>query len=109
MRTRPRRGAVSEADIVPMIEPEVLIEGGHTLEECYAVTRPSSKKCFEELNHQGIAPEGITILKASMVIAGKRRAKQSTVEEEGQYRPCAEGDRTRQSRGRRLPLRRSGR
>jgi len=69
-----------EADIVPMIEPEVLIDGDHTLEECYAVTETVLEEVFEELNHQGVAPEG-TILKASMVISGKKAAKQSTVEE----------------------------
>jgi fructose-bisphosphate aldolase class I len=69
-----------EADIVPMIEPEVLIEGDHTLEQCYEVTETTLEETFEELQHQGVALEG-TILKASMVIAGKKAAKQSTVEE----------------------------
>jgi len=69
-----------EADIVPMIEPEVLIEGDHTLEQCFEVTETTLEEVFEELSHQGVAPEG-TILKASMVIASKKAAKQSTVEE----------------------------
>ena len=69
-----------EADIVPMIEPEVLIDGDHTLERCFEITETTLEEVFEELNHQGVAPEG-TILKASMVIAGKKAAKQSTVEE----------------------------
>ena len=69
-----------EADIVPIVEPEVLIEGDHTIERCYEVTETTLEEVFEELNHQGVAPEG-TILKASMVISGKKAAKQSTVEE----------------------------
>lgn len=69
-----------EADIVPMIEPEVLIEGDHTLEQCFEVTETTLEEVFGELAHQGVAPEG-TILKASMVIAGKKAVKQSTVEE----------------------------
>src|SRR3990167_2545075 len=69
-----------EADIVPMIEPEVLIDGDHTLERCFEITETTLEEVFEELAHQGVAPEG-TILKASMVIAGKKAAKQSTVEE----------------------------
>ena len=81
-----------EADIVPMIEPEVLIDGDHTLERCFEVTETTLEEVFEELAHQGVAPEG-TILKASMVISGNpperpassgragKAAKQSTVEE----------------------------
>ena len=78
-----------EADIVPIIEPEVLIDGDHTLERCYEVSETTLEEVFEELEHQGVAKEG-TILKASMVIAGKgaksaqggsASGRQSTVEE----------------------------
>lgn len=69
-----------EADIVPMVEPEVLIEGDHTLEQCYEVSVKTLKKVFDEVKGQDVLLEG-TILKASMVIAGKKAAKQSTVEE----------------------------
>jgi len=69
-----------EADIVPMVEPEVLIDGDHTLERCYEVSVATLKKTFEELNGQDVVMEG-TILKASMVIAGKKAAKQSSVQE----------------------------
>lgn len=67
-----------EADIVPMVEPEVLIDGTHSIERCFEVTETTLEEVFEELDHQGVAPEG-TILKASMVIAGKKAAKQSSV------------------------------
>ncbi|MCR4325864.1 MAG: fructose-bisphosphate aldolase class I [Patescibacteria group bacterium] len=69
-----------EADIVPIVEPEVLIEGDHTIEQCYEASVAALKKTFEELAGQDVALEG-TILKASMVIAGKKAAKQSSVEE----------------------------
>ena len=79
-----------EADIVPIVEPEVLIDGDHTLERCHEVTETTLEETFEELRHQNVALEG-TILKASMVIAGKsagggsssggKAAKQSSVEE----------------------------
>lgn len=69
-----------EVDIVPIVEPEVLIDGEHTIEQCFEVSETTLEEVFEELAHQGVAPEG-TILKASMVIAGKQSAQQSSVEE----------------------------
>lgn len=72
-----------EADIVPIIEPEVLIDGDHTIEQCAEITAVTLKKVFEELKGQDVAFEG-TILKASMVIAGKKAGKQSTAQEVAQ-------------------------
>ena len=72
--------ACQEAGIVPMVEPEVLIDGEHTIEQCYEATETTLEEVFEELQHQGVTPEG-TILKASMVIAGKEAQRQSTPEE----------------------------
>jgi len=69
-----------EAGIVPIVEPEVLIDGEHSIEQCYEASVAILKKTFEELAGQNVALEG-TILKASMVIAGKKAAKQSSVEE----------------------------
>lgn len=69
-----------EADIVPIVEPEVLIDGDHSLERCYEVTAATLKKTFEELAAQDVMLEGV-ILKASMVIAGKKAAQQSTPKE----------------------------
>ncbi len=71
-----------EADIVPMVEPEVLIDGDHTIERCAEVTAATLKDTFSELNRYGVMLEG-TILKASMVIAGKKAAVQSTPEQVG--------------------------
>lgn len=69
-----------EADIVPIVEPEVLMDGDHTIERCFEVTEEVLEETFEELERQKVALPG-TILKASMVIAGKKAAKQSSVEE----------------------------
>jgi fructose-bisphosphate aldolase class I len=72
--------ACQEAGIVPIVEPEVLIDGDHTIERCYEVSVVTQKELFSELGNQGVALEG-TILKASMVIAGKKAAKQSSPQE----------------------------
>lgn len=72
-----------EADIVPIIEPEVLIDGDHSIEACYEVTVRTLKETFEHVKGQGVMLEGV-ILKASMVIAGKKAAKQSTPAEVAQ-------------------------
>ncbi|MBI4118035.1 MAG: fructose-bisphosphate aldolase class I [Parcubacteria group bacterium] len=69
-----------EVDIVPIVEPEVLIDGDHSIETCYEVTVKTQKKLFEELAGQDVFLPGV-ILKASMVIAGKEAARQSTPEE----------------------------
>ncbi len=58
-----------EADIVPIIEPEVLIDGNHTLERCYGASVEALRAVFRQLAEQRVAYEG-TILKASMVISG---------------------------------------
>lgn len=59
-----------EADIVPMVEPEILIDGDHSLERCYEVSARTWQELFKELKAQGVALEG-AILKTSMVLAGK--------------------------------------
>ncbi|MDO8576618.1 MAG: class I fructose-bisphosphate aldolase [bacterium] len=69
-----------EAGIVPMVEPEILIDGDHSIERCYEVSSSTLKKTFEELAGQNVAVEGI-ILKTSMVIAGKKAAQQAGMEE----------------------------
>ncbi len=69
-----------EADIVPMVEPEMIMDGTHSIERCYEVTADVLRTLFAELVEQGVALEG-TILKVSMVIAGKSAAVQSTEQE----------------------------
>ena len=53
-----------------MLEPEVLIDGNHTIEQCHDATRDALYTLFEEVQGQGVLLEGV-ILKSSMVIAGK--------------------------------------
>lgn len=59
-----------EADIVPMVEPEIIWDGDHDLERCYEVAGRAWTFLFAELKEQGVALEG-AILKTSMVLAGK--------------------------------------
>src|SRR4030081_1416565 len=68
------------AQIVPIVEPEVLMDGGHDIDRCYEVTQRVLNKTFQELRVQRVALEGM-ILKPNMVISGKKSAKQASVEE----------------------------
>jgi len=69
-----------EAGIVPMVEPEVLMDGNHDLEVSYDVTEATLRSLFGALYEQNVMLEG-TILKASMVISGKECAEQASVDE----------------------------
>jgi fructose-bisphosphate aldolase class I len=69
-----------EAGIVPMVEPEVLMDGDHDIEVCYDVTEATLRSLFGALYEANVMLEG-TILKASMVISGKDCAEQAGVEE----------------------------
>ena len=59
-----------EVGIVPMVEPEVLMDGEHDIDTCYEVTEVVLRSLFAALYDQNVMLEG-TILKASMVISGK--------------------------------------
>ena len=69
-----------EASIVPIIEPEVLLDGDHTIERCEEVTEATLRATYAALAAHGVSPEH-TILKASMVVSGKGCARQAGVEE----------------------------
>jgi fructose-bisphosphate aldolase class I len=69
-----------EANIVPIVEPEVLMDGDHDIERCYEVTEFGLKRLYEELFAQGVILEG-TVLKPNMVIGGAKAADQSSREE----------------------------
>lgn len=69
-----------EAGIVPMVEPEILIDGDHTIEECDVVSERMYKALFAELAEQGVDLTG-TILKTSMMVSGKDCATQADVAE----------------------------
>lgn len=59
-----------ENDIMPIIEPEVLIDGNHPIEKCYEATARNLQIVFDELETAGVFMPGI-ILKTSMVLPGK--------------------------------------
>jgi len=69
-----------EGGLVPIVEPEVLLDGSHTIERCQEVTEQTLKITFAELFEQRIYLEGM-ILKPSMVVPGKDCPKQASVEE----------------------------
>lgn len=69
-----------EGGLVPIVEPEVLMDGGHSIERCQEVTEATLRTVFAALADQQVSLEGM-ILKASMVIAGKGAPKQAGVEE----------------------------
>ncbi|MBL0164708.1 MAG: fructose-bisphosphate aldolase class I [Xanthomonadales bacterium] len=69
-----------EAGIVPMVEPEVLMDGSHDIDECYEVTEATLRSLFASMYEQNVFLEG-TILKASMVLAGKDCEEQSDIDD----------------------------
>jgi fructose-bisphosphate aldolase class I len=69
-----------EASIVPIVEPEVLMDGDHDIDRCYEVTEQTLKTLYAELFEARVALEG-SILKPNMVIAGKKAAKQASAAE----------------------------
>jgi fructose-bisphosphate aldolase class I len=69
-----------EAGIVPIVEPEVLMDGAHSLERCEAVTNDVLDSVFSHLFAARIALEGM-VLKPNMVIPGKKSPNQSTPEQ----------------------------
>jgi fructose-bisphosphate aldolase class I len=69
-----------EASIVPIVEPEVLLDGNHTAERSERVHERTLETLFHELFRQDVIPECL-ILKASMCVSGKENAKQAGVQE----------------------------
>ncbi len=69
-----------EAGLVPIVEPEVLMDGDHNIDECYAVTETTLKTVFDELYQQRVVLEQM-LLKPNMVISGSDCPEQADVEE----------------------------
>ena len=69
-----------EQELVPIVEPEVLMDGSHTIERCEEVTGTVLHAVFHALFEQGVALEGM-LLKPNMVLAGKECARQASVKE----------------------------
>ena len=71
---------VQECDMVPIVEPEVLMDGEHSAKECYEKTSEVIKKCFEELILHKVDLKGI-ILKPNMILAGNKYKDKTSNEE----------------------------
>jgi fructose-bisphosphate aldolase, class I len=69
-----------EEEIVPIVEPEVLMDGDHDADRCYLITEWLLKTVFEQLYYQKVALEGM-VLKPNMVVAGKKSKKRAGVDE----------------------------
>ena len=65
-----------EAGLVPIVEPEVLMDADNSIEVCYEVTTRTLEAQYEALDEQGVALEG-TLLKPNMVVSGKKCADQA--------------------------------
>ncbi len=69
-----------EANIVPIVEPEVLMDGSHSIDLCYDISYKAFSKVFEELNKQNVYLEGI-VLKPNMIVSGTNCSEQASIEE----------------------------
>ncbi len=72
-----------EGGLVPIVEPEVLMDGDHSIETCFATTVRAWRAVVAELAEQGVALEAM-VLKPSMILPGKHHSIKATVEEVAQ-------------------------
>ena len=71
---------VQESGMVPIVEPEVLMDGDHTADDCYKKTSEVIKKCFDELLIQEVDLKGV-ILKPNMILPGSSSSQKISSEE----------------------------
>ena len=71
---------VQECNMVPIVEPEVLMDGDHSANDCYNKTSEVIKRCFDELNIHRVNLKGI-ILKPNMILAGNKSKEKISSEE----------------------------
>ena len=71
---------VQEAKMVPIVEPEVLMDGSHDIDKCYQVTTDVLNECYNELENHRIDLKG-TVLKPNMIIHGSNSSKKANAEE----------------------------
>jgi fructose-bisphosphate aldolase class I len=71
-------------DLVPIVEPEVLIDGDHSIQQCYEATVWTLHETFDEIHDHGVELSGM-LLKPNMVISGKDASEQAGVEEVARY------------------------
>src|SRR5881397_2142446 len=69
-----------EGDLVPIVEPEVLMDGAHTIERCFEVTEQTLRSVFNALAAHRVVLEGM-LLKPNMVLSGKECPQQASVQE----------------------------
>jgi fructose-bisphosphate aldolase class I len=69
-----------EQDLVPIVEPEVLMDGDHTIDRCYEITEWVLKSVYRELYYADVQLEG-TVLKPNMVVPGKKSGTKASAEE----------------------------
>jgi fructose-bisphosphate aldolase class I len=73
-----------EAGIVPIVEPEVLMDGDHTIDRCFDVTRRTQLEVFDELAEQRVDFYGM-LLKPNMVLSGKDATERAPAEQVARY------------------------
>ena len=71
---------VQESKMVPIVEPEVLMDGNHNIDKCYEVTSKVLKECYKELNLHNVNLKG-TILKPNMILPGNKSKDKSNSSE----------------------------
>ena len=71
---------VQEAKMVPIVEPEVLMDGSHDIDKCYQVTTNVLNECYNELENHKVDLKG-TVLKPNMIIPGSDSKEKSSAEE----------------------------
>ena len=69
-----------EAKMVPIVEPEVLMDGEHNIDKCYEVTTKVLKECYKELKLHNVNFKG-TILKPNMILPGNKSKNKSNAKE----------------------------
>ena len=70
---------VQEAKMVPIVEPEVLMDGSHSIDKCYAITQDVLNECYNELEIHKVSLKG-TVLKPNMIIPGSDCKDKTTSE-----------------------------
>src|SRR6201993_2557038 len=69
-----------DENIVPIVEPEVLMDGSHDIDRCYVITEWTLKTVFEQLYYQKVQLDGM-VLKPNMVVPGKKSGRRASVAE----------------------------
>ena len=70
---------VQEAKMVPIVEPEVLMDGSHNIDKCYDITSKVLKECYKELKINNVNLKG-TILKPNMILPGNKSKEKNSAE-----------------------------